>query len=106
MVHLFVGPSSDVPFRLILLGVCTHLGCVPINAAGDYRGWFCPCHGTHYDTSGRTRKVRYLCFVTTSSTSGDIIYIDVLLQGPAPRNLEVPPYKFLEETKVVVGTEV
>jgi len=64
---------------LVLIGVCTHLGCVPINGAGDYNGWFCPCHGSHYDTSGRIRK------------------------GPAPLNLEVPPYQFLDDTKLIVG---
>lgn len=65
---------------MILLGVCTHLGCVPISNAGDYPGgWFCPCHGSHYDVSGRIRK------------------------GPAPLNLEVPEYKFLEPTKVLIG---
>jgi len=64
---------------LVVLGVCTHLGCVPINGAGDYNGWFCPCHGSHYDTSGRIRK------------------------GPAPLNLEVPPYEFIDDTKLVVG---
>jgi len=67
------------PEWLILLGVCTHLGCVPIGNSGDFGGWFCPCHGSHYDTSGRIRK------------------------GPAPLNLQVPPYKFLEETKIIVG---
>ena len=77
-------PETDAqrtqdPEWLILLGVCTHLGCVPINAAGDYGGWFCPCHGSHYDTSGRIRK------------------------GPAPLNLEVPEYKFTGDGKVVVG---
>ena len=55
------------------------LGCVPISGAGDYGGWFCPCHGSHYDTSGRIRK------------------------GPAPLNLEVPPYSFLEEDKLLIG---
>jgi len=64
---------------LVVLGVCTHLGCVPINGAGDYGGWFCPCHGSHYDTSGRIRK------------------------GPAPLNLEVPPYEFISDDKIVVG---
>ena len=64
---------------LVLLGVCTHLGCVPINNAGDYNGWFCPCHGSHYDTSGRIRK------------------------GPAPLNLEIPPYEFIDDNKIVVG---
>ena len=68
------------PEWLVCLGVCTHLGCVPISNAGDYSGgWFCPCHGSHYDNSGRIRK------------------------GPAPLNLEVPPYKFQEETKLVIG---
>jgi len=66
---------------LVLLGVCTHLGCVPINGAGDYKGWFCPCHGSHYDVSGRIRK------------------------GPAPRNLEIPPYKFLDDSRILVGIE-
>jgi ubiquinol-cytochrome c reductase iron-sulfur subunit len=65
---------------LVLVGVCTHLGCVPISGAGDYNGWFCPCHGSHYDTSGRIRK------------------------GPAPLNLAVPPYKFIEnDSKLLIG---
>ena len=64
---------------LIVMGICTHLGCVPISGAGDYNGWFCPCHGSHYDISGRIRK------------------------GPAPANLEIPPYKFMSETKLLVG---
>lgn len=67
------------PEWLILVGVCTHLGCVPLPNAGDYHGWFCPCHGSHYDTSGRIRK------------------------GPAPYNLEVPSYSFLEDNKVLIG---
>lgn len=67
------------PEWAIVLGVCTHLGCVPINGAGDWHGWFCPCHGSHYDTSGRIRK------------------------GPAPLNLEVPQYKFITDTKVILG---
>lgn len=70
--------SHDI-YRLILVGVCTHLGCVPISGAGDYGGWFCPCHGSHYDTSGRTRK------------------------GPAPLNLEIPPYKLQNDGKLIVG---
>ena len=61
------------------IGVCTHLGCVPIGEAGDYGGWFCPCHGSHYDISGRIRK------------------------GPAPLNLEIPAYDFPEEGKLVIG---
>jgi ubiquinol-cytochrome c reductase iron-sulfur subunit len=64
---------------LICIGVCTHLGCVPLPNAGDYKGYFCPCHGSHYDASGRIRK------------------------GPAPYNLEVPEYDFLEGTKVIIG---
>ena len=64
---------------LILVGTCTHLGCVPTFGGGEYGGWFCPCHGSVYDTSGRIRK------------------------GPAPKNLEVPDYSFLSDTKVKVG---
>jgi ubiquinol-cytochrome c reductase iron-sulfur subunit len=64
---------------LILVGTCTHLGCVPTVGGGDYGGWFCPCHGSVYDTSGRIRK------------------------GPAPKNLEVPTYAFLSDTKIKVG---
>ncbi|KAJ9604367.1 ubiquinol--cytochrome-c reductase catalytic subunit rip1 [Cladophialophora chaetospira] len=67
------------PEWLIMLGVCTHLGCVPIGEAGDFGGWFCPCHGSHYDISGRVRK------------------------GPAPLNLEVPEYDFPEEGALVIG---
>jgi len=67
------------PEWLITVGVCTHLGCVPLPNAGDYGGWFCPCHGSHYDVSGRIRR------------------------GPAPYNLEVPQYQFLEEGKVLIG---
>jgi ubiquinol-cytochrome c reductase iron-sulfur subunit len=69
---------------LITLGVCTHLGCVPLGAAegenkGEFGGYFCPCHGSHYDTAGRIRK------------------------GPAPTNLEVPEYVFLTDTSVRIG---
>ncbi|MET0294116.1 MAG: ubiquinol-cytochrome c reductase iron-sulfur subunit [Phenylobacterium sp.] len=64
---------------LVLVGTCTHLGCVPTFGGGDYHGWFCPCHGSHYDTSGRIRK------------------------GPAPKNLQVPEYAFLSDTKIKVG---
>ncbi|KAG5519222.1 hypothetical protein PMAC_002310, partial [Pneumocystis sp. 'macacae'] len=78
-------PQSDDdrtkrPEWLVMIGVCTHLGCVPIGEAGDYRGWFCPCHGSHYDISGRIRK------------------------GPAPLNLEVPEYDFLSDDKLVIGS--
>ena len=69
---------------LIMVGVCTHLGCIPngqrdTDTKGEYGGWFCPCHGSHYDSSGRIRK------------------------GPAPTNLEVPPYQFLDDTTVKIG---
>jgi ubiquinol-cytochrome c reductase iron-sulfur subunit len=64
---------------LVMMGVCTHLGCVPLGDAGDFGGWFCPCHGSHYDTSGRIRR------------------------GPAPRNLPVPVARFDDETTIVLG---
>ena len=64
---------------LIMVGVCTHLGCIPLGQQGDYGGWFCPCHLSHYDTSGRIRK------------------------GPAPENLHIPPYVFLDENKILIG---
>lgn len=64
---------------LIMVGVCTHLGCVPLGQKGDYDGWFCPCHGSHYDTSGRIRK------------------------GPAPNNLTVPQYAFVTDNKIIIG---
>lgn len=67
------------PEWLVLIGVCTHLGCVPIAGVGDYGGYFCPCHGSHYDASGRIRK------------------------GPAPLNLEVPSYEFTDDSTLVVG---
>ncbi len=72
------------PEWLIVVGVCTHLGCVPLGqktgeSRGEFGGWFCPCHGSQYDTSGRIRK------------------------GPAPRNLEVPTYTFLTDTVVRIG---
>jgi ubiquinol-cytochrome c reductase iron-sulfur subunit len=67
------------PEWLILIGVCTHLGCTPLFGQGEYGGWFCPCHGSQYDTSGRIRK------------------------GPAPKNLAVPDYAFLTDTKIKVG---
>jgi len=67
------------PEWIIVLAICPHLGCVPVSNAGEYNGWFCPCHGSHYDISGRIRK------------------------GPAPLNMEVPPYKFLEEKFLLIG---
>ncbi|KAM9942700.1 hypothetical protein ACTFIW_007256 [Dictyostelium discoideum] len=72
---------SKVPEWIILVGVCTHLGCIPISGGGDYNGWYCPCHGSHYDNAGRIRK------------------------GPAPMNLIVPPYKFITSDKIIVGDE-
>jgi ubiquinol-cytochrome c reductase iron-sulfur subunit len=78
------GERAEKPAWLVLVGVCTHLGCVPLGQkptedSGEYGGWFCPCHGSHYDTSGRIRK------------------------GPAPLNLEVPEYTFLDDTTVRIG---
>lgn len=64
---------------LVMMGVCTHLGCVPLGQQGDYGGWFCPCHGSHYDTAGRIRK------------------------GPAPQNLAVPKYAYISDTKIRIG---
>ncbi|XP_019184682.1 PREDICTED: cytochrome b-c1 complex subunit Rieske-4, mitochondrial-like [Ipomoea nil] len=77
-------PQQDIervknPEWLVVIGVCTHLGCIPLPNAGDFGGWFCPCHGSHYDISGRIRK------------------------GPAPYNLEVPTYTFLDENKLLIG---
>ena len=64
---------------LVMLGVCTHLGCVPLADKGDYKGWFCPCHGSHYDVSGRIRK------------------------GPAPVNMEIPKYEFVDNNTIKIG---
>jgi len=77
-------PESDAdrvqdPKWLVVTGICTHLGCVPIANAGNFFGYFCPCHGSHYDGSGRIR------------------------QGPAPLNLEVPPHKFLSDDMILIG---
>ncbi len=82
-------PEADAarvekPEWLVLIGVCTHLGCIPLgqkpgDPKGDFGGWFCPCHGSHYDTSGRIRK------------------------GPAPENLAVPPYEFSDDTTIMIG---
>jgi ubiquinol-cytochrome c reductase iron-sulfur subunit len=84
-VNRVVGGKEEF---LVMMGVCTHFGCVPLGNEGDYAvvegggkagGWFCPCHGSHYDTAGRIRK------------------------GPAPQNLPVPPYKYLSDTKIQIG---
>ncbi len=69
---------------LVMIGICTHLGCVPLgqkesDPKGEYNGWFCPCHGSHYDSAGRIRK------------------------GPAPKNLVLPPYEFVSDTIVKIG---
>lgn len=77
-------PEADAarvkkPEWLVLIGVCTHLGCVPISNKGDYNGYYCPCHGSHYDASGRVRK------------------------GPAPANLEIPEYSFKDDETIIVG---
>jgi ubiquinol-cytochrome c reductase iron-sulfur subunit len=64
---------------LVVIGICTHLGCIPIAHEGNYDGFFCPCHGSQYDSSGRIR------------------------QGPAPANLPVPPYQFVSDTKIQIG---
>jgi ubiquinol-cytochrome c reductase iron-sulfur subunit len=67
------------PEIIVVLGICPHLGCVPLPNAGDFEGWLCPCHGSHYDISGRIRK------------------------GPAPLNLEIPPYKFIDDNTILMG---
>lgn len=78
--RLVAGPNGAVdPKYLVMVGVCTHFGCVPVGEQGDYDGWYCPCHGSHYDTSGRIRK------------------------GPAPTNMVIPPYSFVNETVIKVG---
>jgi ubiquinol-cytochrome c reductase iron-sulfur subunit len=64
---------------LVVIGICTHLGCIPLAHQGDYDGWFCPCHGSQYDTSGRIRR------------------------GPAPANLALPPYEFIADNKIRIG---
>ena len=64
---------------LVVIGICTHLGCIPLSRQGPYDGWFCPCHGSVYDTAGRIR------------------------QGPAPANLVVPPYTFVSDSKIQIG---
>ncbi len=64
---------------LVVIGICTHLGCIPLPHQGDYGGWFCPCHGSQYDTAGRVRR------------------------GPAPANLYLPPYEFVSDNKIRIG---
>ena len=79
-------PETDAarvekPEWLVMVGICTHLGCIPLGERGEFDGWFCPCHGSHYDTSGRIRK------------------------GPAPKNLAVPDYVFDGDDKIIIGTK-
>lgn len=64
---------------IVMVGSCTHLGCVPVGLAGDFGGWYCPCHGSHYDTAGRIRK------------------------GPAPENLLIPPFEFVSDSAIKIG---
>lgn len=75
----FEGEEGTAGEWLVMIGVCTHLGCVPLGDAGDFGGWFCPCHGSHYDTAGRIRR------------------------GPAPRNLPVPVARFTSPTNISLG---
>ncbi|MGF7009107.1 ubiquinol-cytochrome c reductase iron-sulfur subunit [Aminobacter sp. BE322] len=71
--------GKDKENWLVMVGVCTHLGCVPLGQQGDFGGWFCPCHGSHYDTAGRIRK------------------------GPAPENLAIPTFQFISDSMVRIG---
>nr|WP_255607573.1 ubiquinol-cytochrome c reductase iron-sulfur subunit [Ancylobacter sp. Lp-2] len=71
--------AKDQEKWLVVIGICTHLGCVPIGHMGEYDGWFCPCHGSEYDSAGRVRR------------------------GPAPENLAIPPYHFVSDTKISIG---
>lgn len=71
--------GKDKENWLVMVGVCTHLGCVPLGQQGDFGGWFCPCHGSHYDTAGRIRK------------------------GPAPENLHIPTFQFISDTTIRIG---
>jgi ubiquinol-cytochrome c reductase iron-sulfur subunit len=76
--------GKDMPQYLVMVGVCTHLGCVPLGQKptdphGEFDGWFCPCHGSQYDSAGRIRK------------------------GPAPKNLAIPPYQFTDATHIKIG---
>jgi len=73
------GDRVKKPEWLVMMGICSHLGCVPLSDKGEYNGWFCPCHGSHYDTSGRIRK------------------------GPAPTNMEIPKYVFVDENTIKIG---
>ena len=78
--RLVAKPDGTVdPRFLVMVGVCTHFGCIPVGEAGDFDGWYCPCHGSHYDTSGRIRK------------------------GPAPKNMTIPDYQYISDTVIKVG---
>lgn len=71
--------GADKENWIVMVGSCTHLGCVPLGQAGDFGGWFCPCHGSHYDTAGRIRK------------------------GPAPENLAIPEFSFVSDSVIKIG---
>ncbi|MEM8578400.1 MAG: ubiquinol-cytochrome c reductase iron-sulfur subunit [Pseudomonadota bacterium] len=79
--RFIAGPEGSIDGEwLVQMGVCTHLGCVPLgDGAGDFGGWFCPCHGSHYDSAGRIRR------------------------GPAPQNLPVPPAEFVDDSTILLG---
>ena len=86
--HTLPDPESDADRVkkghdewLVVIGICTHLGCIPLAHQGNYDGWFCPCHGSQYDSAGRIR------------------------QGPAPKNLYLPPYKFVADSKIRIGED-
>ena len=64
---------------LVMIGICTHFGCIPVGEQGEFGGWFCPCHGSHYDTAGRIRR------------------------GPAPENMPIPPFEFVSDTVIKIG---
>ncbi|MEN3793393.1 ubiquinol-cytochrome c reductase iron-sulfur subunit [Fulvimarina sp. MAC3] len=71
--------ALDKEAWLVMVGVCTHLGCIPLGQSGNYDGYFCPCHGSHYDTAGRIRS------------------------GPAPQNMAIPPFSFSDDTTITIG---
>jgi len=78
--RLVAKPDGNIdPRFLVMVGVCTHFGCIPVGESGDYDGWYCPCHASHYDTSGRIRK------------------------GPAPRNMAIPDYTYISDSVIKVG---
>ncbi len=76
---VFRSAGEEMENWLVMVGVCTHLGCIPLGQQGDFGGWFCPCHGSHYDTAGRIRR------------------------GPAPENMAIPTFSFKDETTIAIG---